>query len=214
MRLRRNPRGSPRDARRRDRLRPPVHRRVRRVLLAAGGYVPARRLRAARSSTATGFADPARAGHAHKTNLGDIALEETDAGGILAARLLLDRAAVQRRPRPPRAPPRHRPRRRWSRLMYPVRRRRTVGAAHRRRSRPAPRAGRSTAETSRSEPGYRTDPAGRAEDIAEAKQLWAGALRRCDADGPARSPSRGIPQRRSRIAPSTRCATVCRARSA
>jgi ABC-type transport system substrate-binding protein len=40
----------------------------------------------------TSFLDPAVLYHEHKTNLADIQLEETDAGGFLASRLLLDRA--------------------------------------------------------------------------------------------------------------------------
>lgn len=123
---------------------------------------------------ATSFLDPAVLDHEHKTNLADIQLEETDAGGFLASRLLLDRApfkddrarravhlAIDRRALADImfAPMDGRPSARLTAAVAPVMDRWAVPE-----------------EELLRQPGYRTDPTLRDEDVQQARQLWQAAL--------------------------------------
>lgn len=122
---------------------------------------------------ATGFTDPAVLDTERKTNLADIALDETPAGGILASRFLLDRKPFDD-DRLRRAIHLAIDRAALIELMYPP----MDGRPSAQLSGPiAPVMGRwaiANDELAR-RAGYRSDPAGRAEDIAAAKQLWAAA---------------------------------------
>ncbi len=118
----------------------------------------------------TGFVDPAALDLERKTNLDDIVLEETDAGGVLASRFLLDR--------PPFADDRARraihlaiDRQALLALLYPP----MDGNPSAKLSGPIPPALNRWAipdDELRTLPGYRPE---RAEDIAEAKRLWSAA---------------------------------------
>jgi ABC-type transport system substrate-binding protein len=123
---------------------------------------------------ATEFADPATLDAERKTNLADIALDETGAGGILASRFLvdrkpfnddrirraihlaIDRAALIDLLYPPMD---GRPSAQLSGPIAPVMERWSVA--------PDDLARR---------PGYRSDAAGRTDDVRTAKQLWAAAV--------------------------------------
>ncbi|HZP56839.1 MAG TPA: ABC transporter substrate-binding protein [Dehalococcoidia bacterium] len=122
----------------------------------------------------TSFTDPAALGLEHGTNLADIALEETRSATLLASRLLLDRAPFKDD--------------RARRAMHlAVDRAALIAAIY------PPLDGQPSAELSgpippgvtrwalapedlAKRPGYRSDPAGRAEDLQAAKQLWSAAL--------------------------------------
>ncbi|HXK33590.1 MAG TPA: ABC transporter substrate-binding protein [Dehalococcoidia bacterium] len=128
----------------------------------------------------TNFVDPKELDATYDTNLGDIALQETDAWGVLASRLLLDREPF-RDDRARRA------------LHLAVDRQKLINAIY------PPIDGRPSAlmsgpiapgaaawalagdELSRT-PGYRTAPEQRGEDIAEARRLWSAAFG--DGSGP------------------------------
>ena len=122
----------------------------------------------------TGFEETAALEHAHRTNLDDIVLDERDAGGFVASRLLLDRAPF-RDDRARRAIHLAIHRHGLAALLYPPF-----------DERPSARMTGPVAPTMTGvaldeaellkRPGYRSDPAGRAEDIAEAKRLWSAAL--------------------------------------
>jgi len=123
---------------------------------------------------ATGFSDPASVAQEQKTNLADIVLAEGDAGGVLASRLLLDRAPFKD-DRVRRAIHLAIDRRALATLMYPD----MDGRASAKLSGPvAPAMGAwaLASEDLRKRPGYRDDAAGRAADVAEAKKLLAAAL--------------------------------------
>ena len=127
-----------------------------------------------RDIDSTAFTDPIAADQAHKTNLGDVTLQETDAGGFLATRLLLDRAPFND-DRVRRALPLAVDRDALARLMYPD----VEGGPSGRLTGPVcPVMGAAAVAPDElaKRPGYRTDTAGRAEDIATAKQLWAAAF--------------------------------------
>lgn len=119
----------------------------------------------------TEFLDPESLGRERTTNLGDIAIHERVAGGVLATRLLLDRAPF-RDDRVRRALHLAIDRRGLADLLYPP----LDGKPSSRPSGPvAPAFTRwalSEDDLSR-RPGYRSE---RAADIAEAKRLWAAAL--------------------------------------
>lgn len=116
----------------------------------------------------------------HTTNLSDIALEETDAGGMLVSRLLLDR--------PPFSDARVRralhlalDRRSLASLLYPdldgqPSARLTAAVA------PVMGEWATAPESLQTRPGYRSERAARDEDIAQARQLWSAAF---GGDGPA-----------------------------
>jgi ABC-type transport system substrate-binding protein len=109
------------------------------------------------------------------TNLRDIALEETDAGGVLASRLLLDRAPFQD-DRVRRAVHLAVDRRELAEALYPPA---TGGRPSARLSGPiAPALERWAIpeEALLRRPGYRAEPEQRAEDLANARQLWQAAL--------------------------------------
>jgi peptide/nickel transport system substrate-binding protein len=122
----------------------------------------------------TSFLDPAVLDHEHKTNLADIQLNETDAGGFLASRLLLDRAPFKD-DRARRAVHLAIDRRALADIMFP------------------PIEGRPSARLTGAiapvmdrwaipendllrQAGYRDDPALRDEDVQQARQLWQAAL--------------------------------------
>jgi peptide/nickel transport system substrate-binding protein len=123
---------------------------------------------------ATAFADPATLAAERKTNLADIALDETGAGGFLASRFLLDRKPFND-DRVRRAihlaidrtalidvlyPPMDgRPSAQLTGPVAPIMERWAI-----------------TADELGRRPGYRADPNGRAEDIRAAKQLWTSAV--------------------------------------
>jgi ABC-type transport system substrate-binding protein len=126
-----------------------------------------------RAVDATGFADPAALDAERKTNLADLVLDERCFGGMLASRFLLDRKpfsddrvrraihlAVDRAAlRDILYPPMDgRPSAQLTGPIAPVLERWAVAADDLARR-----------------PGYRVDPAGRADDIAMAKQLWSAA---------------------------------------
>jgi len=132
-----------------------------------------------RAVDTTGFSDPAVLDTERKTNLADIVLEETDAGAILASRLLLDRAPFKD-DRVRRAFHLATDRGAIMNLLYPAV---DGGRASAKLSGPVAPAMQQWAIADadlRKRPGYRSDDAGRAADIQEAKQLWAAAL----GDGP------------------------------
>lgn len=127
-----------------------------------------------RSVDATGFADPATLDTERKTNLADIALDETGAGGFLASRFLLDRKPFND-DRVRRAIHLAIDRAALIDLLYPP----MDGRASAQLSGPiAPVMNRWSLapDDLARRPGYRSDAAGRAEDIREAKQLWAAAV--------------------------------------
>lgn len=122
----------------------------------------------------TGFTDVGVLDQEHKANLSDIVLEETDAGGMLASRLLLDRAPFKD-DRVRRALHLAIDRAGLAALLYPPISERPsaklTGAV-------TPAMGSWAADQSAllRRPGYRSDSEGRAADIAEAKQLWSAAF--------------------------------------
>jgi ABC-type transport system substrate-binding protein len=121
---------------------------------------------------ATGFVDQAELVRAHKTNLKDIALEETDAWGILGMRLLLDRPPF-RDDRARRALHLAIDRAAIVEALYPA----VDSRESARLSGPiAPGAERWALDngTLLREPGYRT--AGREGDVTEARGLWDAAM--------------------------------------
>ncbi len=123
---------------------------------------------------ATGFADAAVLDQERKTNLGDIVLDESDAGGLLASRFLLDRAPFKD-DRVRRAIHLAIDRQALATLLYPD----MDGRPSAKLSGPVAPAIEPWAlaqDDLRKRPGYRSDAAGRGEDIAEAKRLWAAAL--------------------------------------
>lgn len=121
----------------------------------------------------TGFADGAVLDQERKTNLSGIALEETDSGGVLASRLLLDRAPF-RDDRVRRAIHLAVDRSALSSILYPD----IDGRASARLSGPiAPGMARWALpdDNLARRPGYRIDRAGRDEDLRRARSLWAAA---------------------------------------
>jgi peptide/nickel transport system substrate-binding protein len=122
---------------------------------------------------ATGFVDPAEIARAHKTNLADITLEQTDAGVVLAMRLLLDRPPF-RDDRIRRALHLAIDRGALIDLLYPP----ADGEPSARPSGPiAPGVSRWSidAESLAREPGYRPTPDARAADLRDARALWDAA---------------------------------------
>ena len=122
----------------------------------------------------TAFGDSAALGLERKTNLADIALDETDAGGMLACRLLLDRAPF-RDDRVRRAIHLAIDRSALADLIYPQ----LDGKASAKLTgaiAPAMDAFAIAPDDLRRRPGYRTDAAGRDADRTMAKQLWTAAL--------------------------------------
>lgn len=120
------------------------------------------------------FIDPAVLDAERKTNLADIAIEEIDAGGILASRLLLDRAPFND-DRVRRALHLAIDRGALSDLLYPPMDDRPSA----RLSGPiAPGSERFAIDAAAlaRRAGYRKDAGGRAEDLATAKQLWSAAV--------------------------------------
>jgi ABC-type transport system substrate-binding protein len=122
----------------------------------------------------TGFTDVGVLDQEHKANLADIVLEERDAGGMLASRLLLDRAPFKD-DRVRRALHLAIDRAGLVALLYPPISERPsaklTGAV-------TPAMGSWSADQSAllRRPGYRSDATGRAADITEANQLWAAAF--------------------------------------
>ncbi len=122
---------------------------------------------------ATGFANPATVATEQKTNLADIALGETDGGGLLASRLLLDRAPFND-DRVRRAVHLGIDRKALIELLYPP----MDGRASAKLTGPVAPALGSWAlspDDLAKRPGFRGEATGRAEDIAEAKKLFAAA---------------------------------------
>jgi peptide/nickel transport system substrate-binding protein len=122
----------------------------------------------------TGFGDGAVLDQERKTNLADIVLEETDAGTVLASRLLLDRAPFND-DRARRAIHLAVDRKALAAALYPD----VDGRASARLSGPiAPVMTRwaLAADNLAKRPGYRNDSGGREEDLRQARQLWAAAL--------------------------------------
>jgi peptide/nickel transport system substrate-binding protein len=122
---------------------------------------------------ATEFPNPATLSTEQKTNLADIALDETDGGGLLASRLLLDRAPFND-DRVRRAVHLAVDRKALIELLYPA----MDGRAAAKLTGPvAPAMGAwaLSPDGLSKRPGYRDDLAGRGEDIAEAKRLFAAA---------------------------------------
>jgi peptide/nickel transport system substrate-binding protein len=122
----------------------------------------------------TSFLDPLVLDHERKTNLGDIQLEETDAGGFLASRLLLDRAPFKD-DRARRAVHLAIDRQALADLMFPP----MDGRPSARLTGPvAPVMDRWAMTESEllARPGYRSDAAMREADVQEARQLWEAAL--------------------------------------
>lgn len=128
----------------------------------------------------TNFVNPKELEATYETNLRDITLQETDAWGILASRLLLDREPF-RDDRARRALHLAIDRQALIDAVYPP----IDGRPSARMSGPvAPGASRwALAEEDLSRtPGYRTGADQRAEDIAEARRLWSAAFG--DGSGP------------------------------
>ncbi len=122
----------------------------------------------------TGFTDVAVLDQEHKANLADIVLEARDAGGMLASRLLLDRAPFKD-DRVRRALHLAIDRAGLAALLYPP----VSEQPSAKLTGPVtPAMGSWAADQSAllSRPGYRSDAGGRAADLAEAKQLWAAAF--------------------------------------
>jgi len=122
----------------------------------------------------TGFVDQVELARAHKTNLSDIALQETDAGAVLAMRLLLDRPPF-RDDRARRALNLAIDRAALIETLYPA----VDGVASAKLSGAiAPGAARwaGDAETLARRPGYRAGAADREADVRESKVLWDAAL--------------------------------------
>ncbi|MDP9237184.1 MAG: ABC transporter substrate-binding protein [Chloroflexota bacterium] len=122
---------------------------------------------------ATGFGDGAVLDQERKTNLSDIVVKQGDAGAILASRLLLDRAPFSD-DRARRAIHLAVDRYGLASLVYPE----VDGQPSARISGPvAPAISRwaLSDDNLAKRPGYRSDSAGRAEDLQQARQLWAAA---------------------------------------
>src|SRR5438477_2577130 len=120
------------------------------------------------------FQDVAALIRERTTNLGDVVLEETDSGAVLASRLLLDRAPF-RDDRIRRAIHLAIDRRAFADAVYPP----METHASARLSGPIPPAldrWSLPAGNLAQLPGYRTDAAGPDEDLRTAKQLWSAAL--------------------------------------
>lgn len=121
-----------------------------------------------------GFADGEVLDQERKTNLSDITLEEGDAGAMLATRLLLDRAPFKD-DRIRRAIHLAIDRSALASLLFPD----VDGRPSARLSGPIAPAmtgwALATDDLLR-RPGYRSDAAGREEDLRQARQLWAAAL--------------------------------------
>ena len=126
-----------------------------------------------RSDMAT-FQDVAMLNKERKTNLGDVVLDETNAGAILASRLLLDRPPF-RDDRARRALNLAVDRAAISNALYAP----LDAAPSWRLSGPVPpgleRWALSDDDLAK-RPGYRSDAAGREEDLRTARQLWTAAL--------------------------------------
>jgi ABC-type transport system substrate-binding protein len=122
----------------------------------------------------TGFTDVGVLDQEHKANLSDIVLEETDAGGMLASRLLLDRAPFKD-DRVRRALHLAIDRAGLTALLYPPISERPSAKLT---GPVTPVMGAWAADQSAllRRPGYRSDAGDRAADIAEAKQLWSAAF--------------------------------------
>ncbi len=141
---------------------------------------------------ATGFVDPAALDQERKTNLADIVLDETDAGGVLASRLLLDRAPFKD-DRVRRAIHLAVDRPALAALLYPD----MDGRASAKLSGPVAPAMGSCAlgqDNLLKRPGYRGDASGRAADVAEAKRLLAAALGDTQQLGDVRVLFSGVPR--------------------
>jgi len=127
-----------------------------------------------RAVDTTGFSDLAVLDQEHKTNLSNIVLEETDAGGLLASRFLLDRAPFKD-DRVRRAVQLAVDRAGMAGLLYPP----INDQPSAKLTGPvAPAMGDwATPEADLlRRPGYRSDSEGRAADIAAARQLWSAAM--------------------------------------
>lgn len=122
---------------------------------------------------ATGFTDPAVLDTERKTNLADIALDETGAGGVLASRFLLDRKPFDD-DRVRRAIHLAVDRTALIGLLYPKMDGRPSGQLSGPIAPVMERWAIASDDLAR-RAGYRSDAAGRADDIATAKQLWAAA---------------------------------------
>lgn len=123
---------------------------------------------------ATSFLDPAVLDHEHKTNLADIQLEETDAGGILSSRFLLDRAPFKD-DRARRAVHLAVDRRALAAIMFPPMdgrpSARLSGAVA-----PVASAWAMAEEDLLARPGYRSEDELRQGDVRDAKALWQAAF--------------------------------------
>ncbi len=122
----------------------------------------------------TGFSDGGVLDQERKTNLSDIALEESDAGAILASRLLLDRAPFKD-DRVRRAIHLAVDRAALASTIYPD----VDGRPSARLSGPiAPVLSQWALANDdlNKRPGYRSDSAGRGEDVRQARQLWTAAM--------------------------------------
>jgi peptide/nickel transport system substrate-binding protein len=127
-----------------------------------------------RAVDTTGFGDPAALEAERTTNLADLALDERGFGGVLASRFLLDRKPFND-DRVRRAIHLAVDRTALRDILYPL----MDGRPSAQLAGPiAPVLERwaVAGDDLARRPGYRTDPAGRAEDIATAKQLWAAAM--------------------------------------
>ena len=127
-----------------------------------------------RSVDMTGFTDVTVLDQEHTANLSDIVLEETDGGGLLASRFLLDRAPFND-DRIRRAIHLAIDRSALAALLYPDVSERSsaklTGPVA-----PVMEEWAPAQPDLLKRPGYRSDSAGRADDVAKAKQLWSAAI--------------------------------------